>query len=275
MITAVIFSKNRACQLDLCLSSIIKNCNIFEIIRVVYTYDKEYQKGYDLLIGKYSNNKKIVFVKEESSLVFSFLISLDKCETNYISFITDDTVFYQYTNQKNDIVSAMDGDTFCFSLRLGLNTTLQDYKTGRYQRDLFYYEELQYDVIRWDYNNYNPFDNYGYPISLDGHIYRIDDVIFITSAIDISKLRDWEGKLCYEKRYLYSNYTKMASFRHSKCVNIPSNAVLGDLYCSNKGLSISELESKYVSGNEIDIDKMDFTKVIGCHQEIDYRFTND
>jgi hypothetical protein len=275
MITAVIFSKNRACQLDLCLSSIIKNCNIFEVIRIVYTYDEEYKKGYEIVFKKYANNKNVSFVKEDSSLVHSFLVSLDECKTNYISFITDDTVFYEETNPKDSIVSAMDGDTFCFSLRLGLNTKLQDYKTGRYQSDLIGYEKLENDVIRWDYNDYNPFDNYGYPISLDGHIYRKDDVVFITSTIDISKLRDWEGKLCYEKRYLYSNYTKMASFKHSKCVNIPSNAVLGDLYCSDKGLSVAQLEEKFISGNDIDIEKMDFTKVIGCHQEIDYRWKND
>lgn len=275
MITAVIFSKNRACQLDLCLSSIIKNCNIFEVIRIVYTYDEEYKKGYEIVFKKYANNKNIVFVKEECSLVFSFILSQAECSTKYISFITDDTVFYQSVENKEAIVASMDDDTFCFSLRLGLNTDLQDYKTGRFQNDLFGYEELGNDVIRWNYHNYNLFDNYGYPISLDGHVYRIDDIVFITSAIDITKLRDWEGILCCDKRYLYSNYTKMASFKHSKCVNIPSNAVLGDLYCSDKGLSVAQLEEKFVSGNEIDIEKMDFTKVIGCHQEIDYRWKND
>ena len=66
MLQIIIFSFNRALQLDTLLTSIIEKWQAPEYnIDIVYnTSDNEFQKGYDILIEKYRNNNTIVFNKE-------------------------------------------------------------------------------------------------------------------------------------------------------------------------------------------------------------------
>jgi hypothetical protein len=65
-------------------------------------------------------------------------------------------------------------------------------------------------------------------------------------------------------------------FTESKLVSIPVNLV-NDTFKNRHGLefgvSENELNNKYLSGESIDLQAMDFSSVNGPHKEIKYEFT--
>lgn len=276
MIEAIIFSKNRAARLDLCLSSILLNCNIFKKIIVIYTYSDGHKNSYKNLISDYLDYSNIIFRQETLKLNEEFVYACNNLEHPYVCFITDDTVFYRYCDvSAEDIVKTFDSKTMTFSLRLGYNTLLQNYKTGEYQEPLFNAVEINNKIIKWNYTKYYPLLNYGYPISLDGHIYDRDEIQNLIECIPINSLRDFEGKLCLNYRNLYNTRKpNMCSLKQSVCVNIPIESSLGGLYCSDKlETSVEEELNNYNRGMRLDLSTGDFNKVEGCHQEIKIGWT--
>ena len=121
MINGIVFSKDRACQLNLLLSSLEKNAkNIFET-KVIYTSSNlEFEEGYEKLINQYPEVK---WIKESSNFKEDVLSSIQNTESDYTCFFTDDDIVYRTLNE-DDLTSKLkeDKDAFCFSTRLGLNT---------------------------------------------------------------------------------------------------------------------------------------------------------
>jgi hypothetical protein len=62
----------------------------------------------------------------------------------------------------------------------------------------------------------------------------------------------------------------MASFPESVLVNTPNNIV------NTNGLThksdVKELNKNYLNGSVIDLESMDFSNIIGCHQEIEFKY---
>ncbi len=184
-------------------------------------------------------------------------------------------MFYRpVSNSVKDILShSYSGfGSFCFSFRLGLNTIVQDYRDQRKQPPLrtYGYSMPNGSFIKWSWRTVNPFLNYGYPISMDGHMYRKSDLIRMTSLIKMDSLRDWESQLCTKvhKEGQWNSY--MSSFDESCVVNIPVNCVQDSkLHIGKQELSNGELNDRFLKGHRLSLDKMDFSDVRGCHQEID------
>jgi hypothetical protein len=67
----------------------------------------------------------------------------------------------------------------------------------------------------------------------------------------------------------------MSSFNHSKIVGIPVNRVNEEVlnrFGVDYRISEEELEENFKIGKTIAFDKMDFSNIIGPHQEIKYEF---
>lgn len=276
-IQTIVFSKDRAAQLDLFLNSQKKNFNVGPI-SVIYTYsNKEYELGYKLLAKKYSDVTFIEQVFDIKTDLLAFINLLTDCYSTEIAInlCTDDCVYYKPNKiTSEEIYEILDEKTFCYSPRLGLNTTLQDYKTYRFQPSLQDYEHIN-NSIRWQYNKYNKLNNYGYPAHQDSLIVRIKDFNTM-SNFEWKTMRDLEGGLSIAKRHLIEYKPFMASPTKSICVNIPTNNVQPGLHCSDKVFcSTEELNNKLLAGNSLSLEKMDFSNVIGAHQEILLRWENE
>jgi hypothetical protein len=105
-ITTIIFSKNRACQLEL----LLRTLNLQS--KVIYTYDEEFKSGYDKLILMYPNVEFIL----QTNFKQQVIENLGK----YTLFLVDDDImiesfdencreFQEFKNDQNII---------CLSLRL-------------------------------------------------------------------------------------------------------------------------------------------------------------
>lgn len=263
MINLVVWSKDRASQLDLLLRSIQKNANLFRT-SVLFTYSPEHETSYKKLIEEYS---EINFVKESDFRTDT--ISLVESSGDHVCFSTDDMVFYRkcpynFEFMKNFLPSS----NSVFSFRLGLNTVKQDIHNNTYQPALNKFMYLNDNVIGWQTRNYHPLLNYGYPIALDTHIFPISSFLPIMKKCKWNNSNTLEGSL---QQYAYL-YEYMYSFTNSISVNVPVNN-MSNFTCAGQeyNYSVDYLRDMYMSGKKISLDFSN-EQIIGCHQEVRFQF---
>ena len=173
-LSIVIFSKDRAAQLDLCLKSIYKNLSSLSEhwkIYVIYTASSEdFEDGYNQLIKEwYSGSNSVYFFPEYK--YNGFKKTLEYCikhwEDQVLFFTDDDIVYRKFEHNYEDIA---DSELFCTSFRLGTNTFVQDQYTN--SNCLVPDEVIMGDgIIRtWNWKNQRKDTNFAYPFSVDGHM---------------------------------------------------------------------------------------------------------
>ena len=265
MLNFLVFSKDRACQLDLLLRSIDKfyvedKLNYF--ISILYTSSSEsHEDAYTLCKNNFIKHSNISFIKEQN---FSFDTNLIlSYQASNVCLLTDDTVFFRPFSLP---FSLKDNETF--SWRLGYNTFVQDCHRNSCQPYLFP-DELRINTISWNPSKYDPWFNYGYPFSFDGHIYNRKFLADIVKTISFKSTNELEGGL-HNKR---ENIQKITCNLHSSCVNIPCNNLSG-LTDSGKFYSYSteQLKQMFLSGKRIKLISESKTPIIGCHQELEFKF---
>jgi len=266
MISTLIFSKNRACQLDLLLRSINDNfTHISNDIRIIYTYtDLEFEKGYSKLIDKFPDciwYEQVDFQKDA-------MFALSQCK-EHVCFFVDDNVVYNkpniFGNQIEALLTNIE-EAGCFSLRLGLNTTVQDPHTNLKIPQLpnFIAGGI---CLAWDWTQ-QPYNNFGYPFSVDGHIYN-------TQLIIDSLNYEFDTPNALEGRFLAKNIPRgMFCLTQSCVVNNPINLVGSS---NNKagywwGRTLKELNNNFIKGHVIDLESICKNEIVGCHQEMQIIF---
>jgi hypothetical protein len=126
-------------------------------------------------------------------------------------------------------------------------------------------------LIKFDWSIHG--SDYGYPLSLDGHVFRTNEIRRMTEAISFSDPNTYEGN-----QQIFGDHPRrrMAAYVHSTLVGVPVNRVQG-VHSNRNGekfaFSTSDLNSRYLSGERINLSALDFSCVRGCHQELEYEFT--
>ena len=225
MITNIIFSKDRALQLDALLRSLDEYSNdIFNNV-VIYTHsDNKYRKGYNI-IKKRHRDIKFVFEKELKKDI------LDNMIHGVVSMMVDDMIMFKECSLKEYPMLPIEE---CFSLRLGNNVK-------------------------------EP--HISYPLSLDGHIYDVDDLTAYIEMIDFNNPNELESKLQRYKKEWKVNYN------YQCMVGLPHNRVSDKSHCKFSGLYPTEVLNRYLlDGFEINYNKMDFSNLDNVHANIDLKF---
>jgi hypothetical protein len=185
MINAIVFSKDRAMQLNLLLESIELNSKDLFRISVLYKSSNEkYENGYLIIKNKYPNIK---FIKEEDFKKQT--LNLLNTELLYSCFFTDDDIIYKEI--KSDLIFKTiidDLDIFCFSLRLGKNTT--NCYTMRANNVIILLSE-ENGIIKWDWTKH--YMDFGYPLSVDGHIFRTKEILKLSNIINFQNPNTYEA----------------------------------------------------------------------------------
>lgn len=273
MLNIFIPSKDRAAQLDILLDSFytnlpnLRNCSIY----ILYTFsNNDYATGYNILNNEWKNKLDLVWF-EQNEFKPSFLKCLKDslCSNRLVLGLTDDTWVYRYSElTQDDIEEAFtDRDLLCISLRLGKNTTIQDCSNntemGPFPVDS--YKRGQFNF--WDYKNQSINTNYGYGISIDGHIYRILDLIEISEKCGFSNLRDWEGSAVYWARDNF-NCNTICCPELSVTVNVPINMTQFpyNVNVSPYKKTLQDLNDKYLQGQRFRVNDPGPENIIGSHQ---------
>lgn len=264
----IIFSKNRACQLDLLISSIEYNneFNLFDKTTVIYKADnEEYQKGYEILKKDWGF---INFV-EETDFKKDLLDLIDPTY-EFTTFMVDDMIMFDKINiDKEEILSKITDDVCCFSLRLGLNSKYSHPANMNYEIGGF-------NVFRNDFLQFNWKEQKGdlnYPLSTDGHIFKTFIIKNLLNEIPFNNPNTLEANLQHVLNLIPNN---IVSFQQSKTVSVPVNLVnttFNNRHGLKYGVTTKELNDKYLDNTIIDYHQLDFSGINGPHKEIEYKFT--
>lgn len=263
MIAAVVFSRDRAMQLDLLLTSLERNApGIFRRVYVLYrATNEDHEDGYRTCRLEHP------LVKFVPDGVASFQLTATLLgEADHGCYFTDDSVLYRPlpTSIPQD---SLRGDVLCFSLRLGRNTTWC-YPHGKPQR-LPEFSRNKTSLV-WDWTTAE--GDFGYPASVDGHIFRGSDVrVALHDCPPDASPNQVEDHLVQTFGRFADGRRFMSSYEESCLVGIPINVVTqthrnrnGERYPH----SADGLLGRYLEGQRIDLDALDFSDVRGAHQEI-------
>jgi hypothetical protein len=268
MTTAIVCSKNRACQLDLLLRSINENAPaLYGEVHVVWKGEREYAEAYRVCALQHPEADFHV----ELDLRGQTLYLAERDE--HLAFLMDDCVFYRPVEGRDPAeVLREDEDVLCFSPRLGLNTT-ECYSLRRSQA--LPVDAVSEDgVLYWDWQTAEA--DWSYPASLDGHVWRREDLLPLLRLVT-----DWrspntvEAALALDFQYSDLGRPMMAAHARSSLVGLPVNRV-GSTHDSNRFgenhlIDVNTLNHGYLGGNRLRLN-IDPDFVNAAHVEFPLRF---
>jgi len=156
-----------------------------------------------------------------------------------------------------------------FSNRLGHNTYVQNPHNRNEQVIWPQTAMIDQSFTYWDWTRVPGHTNFGYPMSVDGNVFRIKQLLPLVQELEFTQPNEFEGRLVGLAHKLPKS---MACCETSCVVGLPVNRVQD--VCQNRageehGISASELNQRFLDGERIKLDKMDFSNVVGAHQEIE------
>jgi len=258
----IVFSKNRAGQLELFLRSIkkyFKDIEKFQI-KILYLYtDEFFEKGYTKLIGMYKD-LNILWVKEENFKI-DLNILLDVSKKHTIFFVDDDVFKEPFSIEDKEFkIFEKNNDILCLSLRLHPNLT--------------YCYTANVKQIKPVFDENNVFDwrgrtgDYGYPMSLEAHFFRTKDIIYYIRYINYNGPNPLESNMASQPL----NMPKMICYKKSITMNVPVNKVQNWNNNLHGNISAEYINEQFLSGKIIDLSTFDGFENISCHQEVCLNF---
>jgi hypothetical protein len=258
-IQLIIWSRDRACQTETLLNSIETFApNIFDVEMIWSNSTPSYLEGYNKLF----RDKDYLYgvFKPEGWGKKRLLETIDIHPAEFMCFTTEDTILHSKITESP---ARHMSDCDIFSLRLGMNTIVQNHATGELQSVLTNYKTDK-DVISWNFLNYHPLMNYGYPFGLDMVCYSKAMIVPLIEKCNFDKPNQLESELI---RFRGSVNPKMRSFEHSVAVNVPITNM--STITASAGVSVEDLNAQYLSGKKL---RYKPAEIVGCHQILEYEF---
>jgi hypothetical protein len=261
-INIVVFSKDRAMQLELFLRSFnnyVKDAERY-VIRVLYMAStSEFAQGYEKLCAMPSNN---VYFYHESDFKIDVLNLVD-VKNPYTVFFVDDDFFknsFDFFDAQMDIFD-WDQRIACRSLRLDRDMRYC-YTTQKPMLEPIFYAN---NVFNWQISQ----EDFGYPMSLDGHIFRTAEILPILLELDYQNPNTLEGQLVHKRNKLGE---LMICYDNSIIMNNPINKVQTVNNNLHGNIGAKELNDKFLEGYVIDMAGFGGFKNMSAHQELPLDF---
>lgn len=262
MIPAIVFSKDRAAQLDLLLTSIYESSLVFDPVYVVWVAsDVVFREGYERCQADHLN---VVFVHEVNFREDTLALLEGRGK---VCFFTDDDVVFGGVDDTAEKVLDDNPYVLAFSLRLGLNTTYC-YPLDQQQTPPFAVDHSSHLLWEWE----DAEGDFAYPMSLDGHVLRVFDVVGLIADSDFQSPNHLEDILARRVREMRYGRHLLASYHHSRLVGVPANRVQNthpNRHAVSKLYPLWELNQRYLSGERIV--PPDVGDISAAHQELELR----
>lgn len=274
-IAALILTKDRPMQFHCCLNSL--GLNLPEI-KNIYVLLHKATKDYHDVIHEMSLKYELgIRFNSESKTFKEELVGILKeiGETyEHVLLLTDDTIVYRKCDNITPLIFPFFNDTsvFTVSLRLGKNTTNQN-PDDCYDKITIPFDFTAGSMAYWNWRKESISKNTGYPISMDGHIYRTAQITEMTELINFQNLREWEGELIGAVhadifKTVHWNYSTMCCPEESICVNVNTNMVQYpfNIKCGPYSQTAGSLLDKFRAGHRINLEKtLDGVTINGSH----------
>lgn len=272
-IECIIFSCDRAMQLENLLTSIKLCCNdLFDQITVLYnTTTEEFELGYNLLKSRYQH---VRFIKE-TNFKTNVLDILKNSIHRYTCLIVDDAIFYKKLpdNYKIKILHTFENNIISFILGVGRNTIWSMTANISFNFPIKYKYNDYEDVYLYNWkNDVRKTSEFECPFMLVGNIYETNLLYKYSNDIEFKKPNSYEIKLQMFIQQFYRNVlpNMCACFKSSVVLHSPNNCVQKEWIGGYQNLNDPvELNKLYLNGYVIDYNVLKFHNVIGLHHNVD------
>ena len=262
-IPALILTKNRALQTRLLLQSFQANADgLFQPYVIWQATTKEYEQGY----FKLQSEVEGVGWYKETYLLHDLYRFLEMVKDGHFALFMDDCIFYKPLKMSaSELLDLFDDETWCVSLRLGLNTTdstdeSKPLKTLRKSGDF----------IKYKYKKYKAYDNYGFYFSWDGVVYNTKEVLKMFKGDDFTNVDNTFAILPQRIEWYMANHRGdcekglMCIPKHSHVVSMNYNSTHDGAVFNS--CPMDDLNSLYLQEDAVvDLDSIDFNNITGTH----------
>jgi glycosyltransferase involved in cell wall biosynthesis/predicted SAM-dependent methyltransferase len=272
-ITALIFSKDRALQLQATIESFLLHCRDSDVANLVVlfkTSDALHQKQYEELKLKFPT---VTFV-EETDFRQQVLSAVEQCK--YVLFLVDDNIFVKPFSLK-DVVAALDSEknAIGFSLRLGKNTRYC-YMLSSPQK-LPAFESVREGIFRYYWPGAE--HDFGYPLEVSSSVYRSIEILNLLNQLEYSNPNTLEDRMSQNIGKFASSFPVLLTFDESVTFCNPVN-IVQHVYESNKfgttrRYTPEQLAEGFSRGMVIDVQRYAGFTPDSAHQEAELYFTPD
>lgn len=279
MIKCFIPSFNRACQLQLLLSTMHDNASgLFQPV-INYDYsEQEFAEGYDKL--RNSKLGKMCIWDKRDIYGLDFKSFLEANENDIVGHFVDDMIYYRKTTVTEQIIRDIltNQSVWCFNFRVGLNINITDYQIQK-PISLPSGISINNNYIRWNYRDQigSMWDSYfNFEACVDGFVFRPSDILWLLSGEEWANIKtpmDYEHLSCHNGMRNNHNKEYMASPVYSEVFAQHINSGYNANHKINKvPYNLYELNRKYINGYVIDFNSMDFSNINCAHDEINFKF---
>lgn len=255
-IHCIVFSMDRAMQLHALLGSYRDQVVNAPRLSVIYRVSSaDHEKAYSTTFQEFSDLIEVA-VRQDTRESFRGLVidALKSTNAKNIVFLVDDDLFVEPVDMR---AFASYATSYCVpTLRLGENLG-RSYTEQRsqarpdlieYQRATMAHGASPKDLLMWCWNGGEL--DWGYPLSVDGHILQRDEVIAMAEAIEFNSPNTFEGNL-----QLFNPVCQCRTgvcYRKSRLVNIPYNRVQTDFENIHDDIHQDYMLEKWNEGYRID-----------------------
>jgi hypothetical protein len=267
-VTGVVFSRDRAHQLDVLLRSYVRSVVNPARLYIIYSASTE---AHLLAYSELQNciqdaGLDINFVREIEGFRMSLIATLELIETRNIFFLVDDIVFIRNVNL--DYAREVDPLEEIFSLRLSPKLRRSYTSNQRQMPPTFSKHSGSIDKYLFDW--FEKKNEWSYPWSLDGHVLSLAEVRIIASVSDFLAPNTLEAALTSFDTLCIGR--KGSCLAESTIVNLPINRVQNEISNLSGSVSPEYLLKKWREGLILDVDPLWGHIPLAPHEEHELNF---
>jgi hypothetical protein len=264
MVDVVIFSFNRAMQLD-CLLSGLKDWPMFAQANVTVLYkttSADYEAGYDITK---SIHRHVTFKQQIGTFRDEVIAIYAGIKAPYVLTLPDDSIVIDKTVYV-DVSKIICGD--CFALSLRLNPHCNYCQPAAKPMKVPTFHRIN-GVNYWHWKDYNPYTCWGYPHNYD-NVFETSKMRYLTAALDYKDPGQLEDRM--NSRRPIDNPT-MACLDNSATICNPINIANSANSRNPHGeWDTEKLNKMYLRGIFIDHEYYYGYRTVAAHVIIEPRF---
>jgi len=255
---SIIFSKDRAAQLDLLLRSMKRFAPWIKPFVLYTTSNLNFQQGYNecFAIHDVDNWHEEKPFRDE-------VLKLIECKNKYIQFLTDDDVFINEWTEEMFLSAFGNCDEEKIA---GLSLRLHKGITYSYTRNQ---DNPVPPIINNTWRWRKAQGHWNYPFSVDGDVYRTEHIIKALNTCIFNNPNQLEGAGLSAVSKLFIDLPRFVCYPVPKLINIPWNRVQDTVQNYHEGEDPDTMNDMYLKGYDIKPDNIYHIKSNAFHQPVE------
>jgi hypothetical protein len=262
----IIFSMNRACQLEAFLRSMYVMFSEVRDVKTTVLYrttTKEFEDGYSLV---QQNFKNINYYRETSIKDdLRYLVGLNN--KKYVVFFCDDDIWKHPFSLNFKEVEEFSVNDNIATLSLRMSPFISKcHPMGNLDTPP---AKFIGQLHTWDWTTPGLKGDWNYPLSVDGHVFRSELILNYIETTGFSNVTEFEGYIANKPP---KHLPLMLCCDDSPIFNIPMNRA--SLVSQNINMNITKeyLNERFLSGDRIDTESYAGFRNISPHQEVEIKW---